>query len=329
MPTTSPASITRSPANLIGIDYRAVPPRKVGGEIIDAHCHVHAGKHAELFFEAAATYGVTRVLSMSPLMDVQRLRDAYGDRIRFIAIPNWKAFANDEQFRRDWLADLTRFRELGARVCKFWMAPPMRAQHQLTLDHSFLRPVIDHVLGLDYHFMVHVGDPSVWWNPGGKYADASRFGTKEEQYDQLRWLCDYVAPRTVIAAHLGGFVESPEFLQGLLDAHPNLVLDSSATKWIVREVARRPDAVRELIVRNPTRIVFGSDLVANEKYTDFDHYASRYWAHLMMWESAYRGESPIEDPDAEGSPRLAGLDLPKDALLALYSGNIRRLGLAD
>lgn len=329
MDTTAPAAPVRSPANLLGIDYRAVPNRKVSGEIIDAHCHVHFGRHAELFFEAAAAYGVTRVLSMSPLGEVERLRAAYGDRIRFIAIPNWKAFANDEQFRRDWIADLTRFRELGARICKFWMAPPMRERHQLTLDHGFLRPVVDCVLALGYDILVHVGDPSVWWRPGGKYADTARFGTKEEQYDQLRWLCRYVAPRTVIAAHMGGYVEQPSFLQRLLDEHANLFFDSSATKWIVREVARRPDEVRDFILRNPTRILFGSDLVASEKFTDFDHYASRYWAHLMMWESAYRGESPIEDPDAEGTPRLAGLDLPAETLRAMYRENARRLGLAD
>jgi hypothetical protein len=124
-------------------------------------------------------------------------------------------------------------------------------------------------------------------------------------------------------------VEDPDFLQGLLDRHANYVLDTSATKWIVREVARQPERVREFMIRNADRILFGSDLVASDKFREFDHYASRYWAHLQMWETAYRGESPIEDPDAEQPPRLAGVDLPEDVLRALYIENAQRLELAS
>jgi hypothetical protein len=73
-------------------------------------------------------------------------------------------------------------------------------------------------------------------------------------------------------------------------------------------------------------VLFGSDLVTGTDY-DFDHFASRYWAHQMMWESDYRGESPIVDPDAEDPPRLAGLNLPIDVLTRLYRENAQRLRL--
>ena len=96
---------------------------------------------------------------------------------------------------------------------------------------------------------------------------------------------------------------------------------------MVREVSRRPEAARDFALRNARRMLFGSDLVVNAKFTTFDHYASRYWAQQHLWESDYRGESPIADPDAEGAPQLAGLNLPEGVLADLYRGNAERLGL--
>jgi hypothetical protein len=45
-----------------------------------------------------------------------------------------------------------------------------------------------------------------------------------------------------------------------------------------------------------------------------------------MWETACRGESPIEDPDADDPPRLAGVDLPAEVLRKMYRENAVRLG---
>lgn len=316
------------PHNRLGIDYRQPPPRRLNLPIIDSHTHVRDCGSTATFFEAAATYGVSRVLSMSPIEHVPSLRQRYGERIGFIAVPRWRDFALTESFRDQWLADLSAFRTAGAQLCKFWVAPPMREKHGLTLEHPFLKPVIQHALDLGFRFLLHVGDPSVWWRPGGRYANADLFGTKRDQYAQLEPFFRIVGDRLVILAHMGGLMEELELLEALLARHANLHLDCSATKWIVREVARQPETARAFVIRNADRILFGSDIVIEDKY-DFDHYASRYWCHQMMWESAYRGESPIEDPDADGPPRLAGLSLPDDTLRRIYVGNSVRLALQE
>ena len=259
----------RSPANRLGLDYRDVPPRKVDCPLIDVHTHIKTVEHAGVFFEAALAYGISRVVSMSPLDQVDALRAAYGDRMAFVAIPRWEEFEPTLVFRDRWLADLGAFRDKGARLCKFWSAPQLRQMLGLTLDHPVMRPVVEGACDLGYDFMVHVGDPSVWWQPGGKYAESRAAGTKREQYGQLEWFLERVAPRKVIAAHMGGYVEDVRFLQDLLGRYPNLLLDTSATKWMVREIARQPDAVREFVIRNQDRILFGTDLVVDEGY-NFD-----------------------------------------------------------
>jgi predicted TIM-barrel fold metal-dependent hydrolase len=165
--------------------------------------------------------------------------------------------------------------------------------------------------------------------PAGSHQKAvCRYGSlwhKLQQFDQLEWFLDYVAPRRVIGAHLGGFSEDPEFLESMLSRHENYYLDTSATKWIVREVSPRAHAFHDLMTKYADRIIFGSDLVTGDGY-DFDHYASRYWTHLHLWESDYRGESPIEDPDAE-PPLLNGVDLPADVLEKVYRRNAEQLGI--
>lgn len=311
--------------NRLGLDYRQPPARRIARPIVDIHTHVRDLATARTFFECAQLYGIGRVYSMTGLAEVDALQAEFGDRIRFIAIPDWRSFSASDEFQRDWLQHLVAFHERGARICKFWVAPPMREKHGFTLEHAFLRPVIERALELEMDFMVHVADPSVWWRPGARYADLARFGSKAQQFDQLRWFLDFVRRRRVIAAHMAGHVEQPEFLEELLKGHPNLFLDCSATKWIVREVAARPADVREFLIRNSQRVLFGSDLVTGPDH-DFDHYASRWWAHQMMWESSYDGESPIEDPDAPDPPHLVGLNLPLDVLENLYWSNAVRLG---
>ncbi len=319
----------RHPANRLGLNYCQPPaPRAPEMRILDVHSHVHLSRSAAAFFEAAALYGPERIISMSPMEDARALQAEHGDRIGFIAVPQWRGFEESHSFRQSWLADLVAFWELGARVMKFWVAPPMRAQFGLTLDHEFFEPVIRRALELGYDFMVHVGDPDEWFLPGGRYDDPRRFGTKADQYPQLEWFLERVAPRFVIAAHMGGRIEDPEFLNDLLARHSNLYLDTSATKWIVRGVAARPAAVRDVFLAHPDRLLFGSDLVVADQY-DFQHYASRYWAQRTMWETAYDGESPIEDPDAPAAPRLRGIDLPTQVLRKLYWENAAKLGFAQ
>jgi predicted TIM-barrel fold metal-dependent hydrolase len=133
-----------------------------------------------------------------------------------------------------------------------------------------------------------------------------------------------------IGAHMGGDPEHPDHLEELLERYPHFYLDTSATKWVIREVSPRRDAVRSLIVRHPTRFLFGSDLVTRHHLVR-EHYVSRYWCQRTLWESSWEGRSPMADPDWEpavgeaGTPLLRGLALPAEVLEQLYHGNARRL----
>src|SRR5262249_3475423 len=113
-------------------------------------------------------------------------------------------------------------------------------------------------------FMTHVADPDTWF--ATKYADASFYGAKRDHYKPLEELLDRFT-QPWIAAHMGGSPEDLEFLSGLLERHRNLYIDTTAAKWIIREVSKhsRKD-VAEFLTRFQGRVMFGSDIVTMDEH---------------------------------------------------------------
>ncbi len=316
----------RNDANRLGLLYRHEAARlPYVGPLWDVHQHIQDVAAAKLFFEVAELFGVEKVWTMTQLEHVDALKAQYGDRLNFIAVPNFNANRNDpEAFTSDWLHRLEGFREKGCRIAKIWAAPRGRdfAPGVFELDSPLRRRGIQLAYELDMMFMTHVSDPDTWF--ATKYADSGKYGTKAQQYEPLHRLLDQYGDVPWIAAHMGGDPEHLDHLQAMLDRHPNLYLDTSATKWMVRELSRKPDELRDFARRNAGRLLFGSDIVADSKDAGFDLFASRYWALRTMFETDYDGLSPIVDPD------LAMVDpsLPKDSVANLRGASIDPATLA-
>jgi hypothetical protein len=329
--------------NVTGVDYSQRDHLRYRGPLIDIHAHIvqtrpgnprdaAANSNIEASIVPAATmlavaaeFGVVRTYSMCPPEDISPLRERFGQRIGFNG-PIAKAKIDepdDAVFRR-----LDRFLELGVEIIKFWAAPrgrdrgllvdvPWRIEAARRAQAAGVRVV-----------MVHVADPDVWFRRD--YTDAAKFGTKADQYVGLERMLALFPDLTWIAAHMAGDPEHADHLEALLMRYPNLCIDTSATKWQVREVSAHRDAIRDLICRHPTRFLFGSDLVTRHDLMR-EHYVSRYWCQRTLWESNWEGRSPIMDPDytaAPGEPAtplLRGLDLPADVFDLVYCGNARRL----
>ena len=340
-----------NPSNRFGADYRAeaaaMPRPPV--PIVDIHSHIHGTGAAALLKEAMDLYGIDRIHSMTRLEDIPAIRGVLGDRVRFIAVPDFTHPDRLAAHGRHFLERIRSFHAEGARICKFWAAPrgidfgiEAGDPRLLALDAPHRRAAMDEAAALGMAFMAHVADPDTWF--ATKYADRTRYGTKRDHYEPLERLLDeYRQPW--IVAHMGGSPEDLGFLDQLLGAHPNLHIDASATKWIVREISRHhADRVRGFMTRWQGRVLFGSDIVTNEEHlrsgdkttemaakasdqeSAFDLYASRYWALRALWETDWELESPISDPDlamvdparhVHDAPLLAGKRLP-DAVLRVF-----------
>lgn len=354
-------------ANRFDLDYLAEAVRlgPPATPIFDAHLHINGPEAMKVFKRAADAFGVTHFLTQSRIEHADAIREVFGDRAHFVAVPEWqnpdKCLGFGELFLKN--LDIWRHR-YGARVVKLWnaprlreMIPPERHAEFIDFDAPWRVRVAERAAALGMMFKAHVADPDTWFRT--KYADASKYGTKPRAYESLERMLDRF-PQTWILAHMGGWPEDLDFLDGLLSRHPNAVLDTSATKWIVREISAHPrERVVEFVRRWSGRILFGSDIVTTDEHLTprpaggkahpmaeladspaaaFDLYASRYYALRTMWETASDGESPIADPDLMmveparhgpmSAPRLRGLSLPADLLRTLYRGAVERvLGL--
>jgi len=342
-----------NPSNRFGWDYRALSGQlqKLPFAITDAHSHVNGARACAILREAMDLYGIGSIWSMTYLEQVPAVRAELGDRLRLIAVPDFASKDRKHSLGAGFLERIGKYHELGSRLCKIWAAPrsvdyaiEAGDATMFQLDAPLRVTAMELASSLGMSLMVHIADPDTWFQT--RYSDAARYGTKSAQYLPLERLLDrFSAPW--LAAHMGGWPEDLHFLAGILDRHPNLFLDTSATKWIVREISKHPrGAVHAFLERFCGRILFGSDIVTTDEHMSagdaksemaakasrpedaFDLYASRYWALRTLWESDFDGESPIADPDlamvdpkqftALDAPRLQGKHLSPSLLKSLY-----------
>jgi hypothetical protein len=337
-----PASAPAPEYNVTGIDFAQRGHLRYAGRIIDLHAHVFQtrpedpkdgpplGKgpgasldQAETMINVAKEFGIVRTYSMCPPDDIEPLRQKFGNHIGFNGPINKKLTDPDDTAYRS----LDQFLALGVEMLKFWSAPRGR-ERGLLVDAPWRIESARRARAAGIRWiMVHVADPDTWFRT--VYADAGKFGTKPEHYIGLERMLEEFPDIRWIGAHMGGDVEHPDHLEALLEKYPHFYLDTSATKWQVREVPPHREAICSLISRYSDRFFFGSDLVTHHNL-DRDHYVSRYWCQRTLWESAWEGNSPIFDKDYQAtaggptSPPLLGVDLAPDVVAKVYYDNACR-----
>ena len=104
--------------------------------------------------------------------------------------------------------------------------------------------------------------------------------------------------------HAGCYAENLGWVGRMLDTYPNLHIDIAAR---IAQLGRQPRATRELLLRHPDRVLFGTD--------EIPHTGADYPTHFRFLETADEQfpHSP-EDPPLMGRWQISGLDLPEDAL---------------
>ncbi len=341
-------------SNRLGLDYRAEAAtfRQLPYPIIDVHSHLAGASACLLYREMARLYGIGLTFSMTHLDEIEAVRSVMGDSVEFIAIPDFREQDHRWHFGQGYLHRLEAYAKRGVRIAKFWAAPGAREYGKsigepdfMKLDAPHRREAMRVATDLGMILMAHIADPDTWFQT--RYQDAAEFGTKLDQYTPLRRVLDEF-PQPWIIAHFGGWPEDLTFLTKLLEEHPNCYLDTSATKWMVRELSKHDVAeFSDFLKRFQGRILFGSDIVttdqhlqptddstmtysakANSEQDAVDLYASRYWALRMLFESDLTIPSPIADPDLHlvdptkygelDGPMLCGKKVDEHTLKSVY-----------
>lgn len=230
-------------------------------------------------------------------------------------------------------ASLAASARAGAAGLKVWKDLGLHARDhrdELVLpDDVRLAPLWGAAAELGLPVWIHTADPVAFFEPADErnerfeqlvahpewsFADP-RFPRFERLIAALECLVAANPDTTFVGVHAGCYPENLGWVARMLDTYPNFHVDIAAR---LAELGRVPRATRALILRHPDRVLFGTD--------DFPPAAATYATHFRFLETADEAfPHSTEDPPLMGRWTISGLDLPAEALRALYRDNAVRL----
>jgi predicted TIM-barrel fold metal-dependent hydrolase len=236
----------------------------------------------------------------------------------------------------------------GAKGIKFFKAMGLGARdadHKLIpIDDARFDPLMDRAAKLNAVVAIHVGDPKAFFEPptpdNERYdelklaPDWSFYGEDYpplmELWKQTERLVTRHPATTFLFIHLG-LSEDLDYMEKLLDAHPNVFVDTAAR---IPEFGRHPvDKVRAFFLKFQDRILFGTDLSispdhwqlgsVSETPVGIEEAVKFYQAHFRFFETDQKN---IDHPTPiQGRWKVNAIHLPSDVLHKLYFANAERL----
>ena len=236
----------------------------------------------------------------------------------------------------------------GAKGLKFFKAMGLAARDAndklIPIDDPRFDPIMARVAKLNAVVAIHVGDPKAFFEPptpeNERYdelklaPDWSFYGEDYpplmELWKQTERLVSRHPETTFLFIHLG-LSEDLDYMEKLLDAHPNVFVDTSAR---VPEFGRHPvDKVRAFFLKFQDRILFGTDLSispdhwqlgsVSETPVGIEDAVKFYQAHFRFFETDLKN---IDHPTPiQGRWKVNAIHLPSDVLHKLYYANAEKL----
>jgi predicted TIM-barrel fold metal-dependent hydrolase len=236
----------------------------------------------------------------------------------------------------------------GAKGLKFFKAMGLAARDTnnklIPIDDPRFDPIMDRAAKLNTVIAIHVGDPKAFFEPptpdNERYEelklapDWSFYGEDYpplmELWKQTERLVSRHPATTFLFIHLG-LSEDLDYMEKLLDAHPNVFVDTSAR---VPEFGRHPvDKVRAFFLKFQDRILFGTDLSispdhwqlgsVSETPVGIEDAVRFYQAHFRFFETDLKN---IDHPTPiQGRWKVNAIHLPSDVLHKLYYTNAEKL----
>ena len=295
-------------------------------DIIDIHMHVGNKIEDRKYYEIAREFGVKKAGAMLHGCEPEELINEYTDFFFPIA---WLDMP-DSSSGKDWVKnEISRINSLYTRGLKGikLRSACKEGRPEIWIDNELILDVLQEFEDSGLLLYIHIADPSIWW--GDKFV-VSEVGEKIIYHRPVEKILKRLTGMKVIGAHMGGYPEDFSLLSYMLDTYKNYYLDTSATKWIIRELGRKVAETRDFMIKYQDRICFGSDLVTFLSAGQEDYYRSRLWVLRSFFEKDYTVPSMIFDPDAIGKdypegPEVRGLGLDFKVLSKIYSENAAKL----
>ncbi len=357
----------KPPAPSISAERPAPSPPFARSNIprIDIHTHIMlgAGLRAARLLEA---YGIVFAINLSgpPPPPAVGLEDVIMDgevayqHISVFTNLNW-TYCQSPGYGMRMAADLARAKQLGARGLKIpkglglgFTGPDGKL---LAVDDPQLDPVFDKAGEIGLPIAIHVGDPQAFWlepnSSNERYAELQAHPEwsfwalhKQAQVPSWQELFDAFVRRiarhpktTFIGVHFGNAPEEPERVAQLLDAYPNLLIDTAARIPAIgrHDKAHSAAKLRAFFLKYQDRILFGTDTgigkapdalmfgsTGNTPPTqaDADRFFESTWRYFETADTGIPSPTPIQ-----GNWTIEGINLPRPVLEKIYYKNAQRL----
>jgi predicted TIM-barrel fold metal-dependent hydrolase len=318
---------------------------------IDAHCHlgrwlsVWAGRDGEWLVEEVepwlddmSSYNVHGFVNLDGRWgeelraNLDRFDARFPGRIATFCHVDWSLLTQPAA-PEALAANLADSAAAGAAGVKVWkdLGLQVRDGHGALVlpDDERLSPMWETAADTNTPVWWHVADPVAFFDPvdeRNEYLEllterpdwsfsGPQFPTFERLMDSLEAVVADHPNTTFVAVHAGCYAEDLGRVGRMLDSYPNLHIDIAAR---IAQLGRQPRATRELILRHPDRVLFGSD--------EIPHTGESYPIHFRFLETADEHFAhSSEDPPLMGRWAISALDLPDDVLQLIYAGNAARL----
>jgi predicted TIM-barrel fold metal-dependent hydrolase len=309
-------------------------PQEARFPVIDYHNHLDSLEPDDVLRVMDAC-GIEKIVNITmktgeeALRMIDKYRSADPKRFATIGWMDWSDVAEPDFVTRT-IQRLETQVERGAVGIKFWkdLGLSLRdASGQLVcVDDERLAPIFDKAAELGIPVMFHTADPDAFFLPidaqNERYEELAAhpdWGFHGAQYAKSELLDqrDRVIARhpktTFVAAHVAESGENLARAFDLLETYSNVSIDISAR---ASELGRQPYKARELFLKFPDRILFGSDLLPEE---------SMYRLYYRFLETADEYFEYPSHASRQGRWNIYGLYLPDDVLRKVYRENALRL----
>ncbi len=328
----------------------APPPDEGPRYVVDMHTHISPGEIDRLT-SIMDEAGIDWVLNLSGLwpggpLEKQLAAAAKSGRMLVAMNLPWGAIPIRPDDFPQLASELIREgKKKGVRALKIekvlgLAVPRPDGNGLLAVDDPYLDPIWATAGEVGLPVVIHTGDPAAFWLPLDEHNERleeltahprwSNYGKPIPSFEQLLDQLTHVITRhpetKFVSVHFGNHAEDPEWVDRMLDAHPNMYVDIAAR---IPEIGRHdPKKVREIFIKHSDRILFGTDLgvfpkglmlgSSGETPNTRDEVGPYFAAHWVWLETDRTIPSPTP---IQGRWDIHGLALPKAVLDRIYFGN--------
>jgi predicted TIM-barrel fold metal-dependent hydrolase len=309
--------------------------------VIDVHNHVNDAAGID---EHMAPERVVEVMNNTNVKTIVILTGMWGDRLqhvvdemvkpypgRFIVFSqiDWSKI-DDPNFSQEMVVQLRDAVARGARGLKVLKDLGLGVRDKtgklIAVDDARLDPVWEECGRLGIPVSIHVTDPEAFFHPIDssneryeeltEHPDWSFYGNGYPSKESILAARDRVFARhprtTFVALHMANWPENLNYVSGVLDKYPNVMVEFGARE---AELGRQPRRAREFFLKYQDRIMFGTDNEVTEPmYRNHFRWLETGDEYFDYW--GYPGQ---------GRWKIYGMELPNAVLEKIYHGNAERM----